>query len=503
LVRAQRGGALKDRELAPDPQLMESMRAVGYTLETAIADVIDNSITAASDQVDVRFTATPEARIAIIDNGSGMDRQALLDAMRLAGRPPSYTRQPHDLGRFGLGLKTASLSQARSLTVAAKQGEALGGVRWDLDHLANTGKWSLQLLDNREIRSLPWIESLDSHDHGTLVLWERLDQLHAAPNLVEEQLDELMDRVRGHLGLVFHRFTGSTMPPLSNPLVLRINGAQVPRIDPFLTEHRGTQRGQLERMKVEGSWVTIQPYTLPYINKLRAADRDAAQVAGTLRDSQGFYIYRAGRLVLWGTWFRIIPKDELGKLARVQVDIPNALDHLWALDIKKSSASPPPEVRRRLLQIASRIVRPSRRVYQYRGRTLTSDKVDRLWILIEDRETFRYEINLNHPLVVAFSELLDDRSRSAVLRLLRALEATFPVEDAYSRLGSDRRHTPPTVEPQQLVELANTFYDSMTGSVELVAERLAHIEPFSGMKDLESFLREVVDARPDRADRPH
>src|ERR1017187_3190157 len=213
-----------------------------------------------------------------------MDQETLSQAMKLAGRPPSYERQPHDLGRFGLGLKTASLSQARSLTVATKQGQMLRAVRWDLDHLARTGRWSLQVLDDSEVHSLPWIESLDSHESGTLVLWEKLDQLHTAPELVEGQLDELMKRVRDHLGLVFHRFTGSTMPPLIKPLTVRI------------------------------------------------------------------------------------PRDELGKLARVQVNIPNTLDSLWALDIKKSSASPPPEVRRRLAQIADRIVGPSRRVHKYRGR---------------------------------------------------------------------------------------------------------------------------------------
>lgn len=484
---------MRDEDVVPDPQLMESMRAVGYTLETAVADIIDNSITAGSERVDVWFTTIPEPRIAIVDNGSGMDQEMLLEAMKLAGRPPSYHRQPHDLGRFGLGLKTASLSQARSLTVVTKQGQTLRAARWDLDRLAETRRWSLQVLDDTEIRALPWIESLDPHENGTLVLWEKLDQLHTAPELVESRLDELMKRVRDHLGLVFHRFTASAMPPLTKPLALHINGAAVARIDPFLTHHRGTQRGQQERVKVEDAWVTVQPYTLPYISKLRGADRQTAQVAGPLRDSQGFYIYRAGRLVLWGTWFRIIPRDELGKLARVQVDIPNTLDHLWALDVKKSSAYPPPEVRRRLAQIATRIVRPSRRVHEYRGRRLT-DQVDRFWNLIEDRDTFRYEINREHPLVAKVSESMDHHSQTALAHLLRAIEATFPVEDAYIRLGGDNSYAPPTVEPTALVELARVFYAAENESVEVLAQRLALVEPFSKVKDLESFLREAIGA---------
>jgi hypothetical protein len=485
---------VRDEDAVPDPQLMESMRAVGYTLETAVADIIDNSITAGGDQVGVRFTAIPEPRIAIVDNGSGMDQEALVQAMKLAGRPPSYRRQPHDLGRFGLGLKTASLSQARSLTVATKQGQRLRAVRWDLDHLASTGRWSLQVLEDTEIHSLPWIESLDSHESGTLVLWKKLDQLHAAPELVESQLDELMKRVRDHLGLVFHRFTGSTMPPLTKPLTLRINGAAVPRVDPFLTHHRGTREGPQEHINLGAARVTVQPYTLPYISKLSAADRRVAQVAGPLRDSQGFYIYRAGRLVLWGTWFRIIPRDELGKLARVQVDMPNTLDHLWALDIKKSSASPPPAVRRRLAQIAGQIVASSRRVHQYRGRRLDADKVERLWNLIEDRDTFRYEINREHPLVVALSESLDGPGQAALTHLLRVVEATFPVEDAYNRLGSDNSHTPSTVESAELAELAKAIYESLEESVEVLTQRLALIEPFSNVEDLETFLREAVGA---------
>jgi hypothetical protein len=485
---------VRDEDAVPDPQLMESLRAVGYSLETAVADIIDNSITASADGVDVRFTTIPEPRIAIVDNGSGMDQEALSLAMKLAGRPPSHARQPYDLGRFGLGLKTASLSQARSLTVATKQGQALRAVRWDLDHLATTDRWSLQVLDDGEVHSLPWIESLGSHETGTLVLWEKLDQLHATPELVESQLDELMKRVRDHLGLVFHRFTGSTMPPLTKPLALRINSAPVPRVDPFLTHHRGTREGPQEHINVGDARVTVRPYTLPYTSKLSTADRRVALVAGPLRDSQGFYIYRAGRLVLWGTWFRIIPRHELGKLARVQVDMPNTLDHLWALDIKKSSASPPPEVRRRLAQIADRIVGPSRRMHKYRGRRVDADKVERIWDLIEDRGTFRYEINREHPLVAALSELLDYPAQAALSQLLRVAESAFPVEDAYNRLSSDSSHTPSTVESAELVVLAKAFYKSQDESIEKLAQRLALIEPFNNVKNLETFLREAVGA---------
>lgn len=483
---------MRDRDLAPDPQLMESMRAVGYTLETAVADVIDNSITASADQVDVLFTSTPEVRIAVLDNGTGMDNETLIRAMQLAGRPPSSVRQPHDLGRFGLGLKTASLSQARCVTVATKQSGEVAAVRWDLDHLLETGRWALQILNQEEVHHLPWIGKLSAEDAGTLVLWEKLDQLHAAPELVESHLDEQMQSVRSHLALVFHRFTGSVMSPLRNRLQLRINGAGVPTIDPFLKHHKATQVGQQERISVHGEWVTVQPFTLPYVSKLRPLDRQAAQVAGTLRDSQGFYVYRGGRLLLWGTWFRIIPREELGKLARVQVDLPNSLDHLWALDIKKSSAAPPPDVRRRLAQIAGQIIAPSRRTHKFRGRPLSTDKIDRLWTLIEDRETFRYEINRAHPLIAALDEVLDQASQTGFSNLLRAIEASFPVEDAYNRMGSDNSHAPTVIERSEMSEMVRTLWAITGGDLQELSQQLALVEPFSGIQDLEPFLREAI-----------
>ena len=483
---------MKDLNLAPDPQLMESMRAVGYTLETAVADIIDNSITAGADQVDVLFTSSPDVRIAILDNGGGMGEQTLIRAMQLAGRPPASLRQPHDLGRFGLGLKTASLSQARSVTVTTKQSGAVHAVRWDLDHLAETGRWALQILNQNEILDLPWFGSLATHDTGTLVLWEKLDQLHAAPEQVESHLDDQMLRVKGHLALVFHRFTGSVMPPLTTRLSLRINGAAVPVLDPFLTSHRATQVGQQERIRVAGEWVTVQPFTLPYITKLRAADRQAAQIAGTLRDSQGFYVYRAGRLLLWGTWFRILPRDELGKLARVQVDLPNSLDHLWGLDIKKSTAAPPPDVRRRLAQIAAQIIGPSRRTHTFRGRFASSDTIDRLWVLIEERGTFRYQINRTHPMITALYEVLDQASQTPLSQVLRGIEASFPVEDAYNRMGSDSAHSPASVERAEMSEMVRTLRAMTGGGVEELSRQLALVEPFNGIEDLDSFLREAI-----------
>ena len=181
---------------------------------------------------------------------------------------------------------------------------------------------------------------------------------------------------------------------------IALNYDELEEIDPFLTAHRSTLKAQPESFEVEGQRIDVQAFTLPLVSKLTSADRKRALVAGRIRDSQGFYIYRAMRLVIWGTWFRILPKDDLAKLARVRVDVPNTLDHLWALDIKKAAALPPPEVKSRLKRVADRIIKPSRNVHLYRGRPeAQADPLTRTWQLIEDRGSFRYEVNRDHPLI--------------------------------------------------------------------------------------------------------
>ena len=90
---------MRDTEVVPDPQLMESMRAVGYTLETAVADIIDNSITAGGDQIDIRFTVHPKPnrdRGQRLRHGPGDPDRG--DEAR--GPAALLRREPHDLGRL-------------------------------------------------------------------------------------------------------------------------------------------------------------------------------------------------------------------------------------------------------------------------------------------------------------------------------------------------------------------------------------------------------------------
>jgi hypothetical protein len=466
--------------LPPDPHLMESMRAVGYTLRTAVADLIDNSISAGATNVSIFFGDQPDPYVALVDDGEGMTAKDAIQAMRLAGASPMKTRSSTDLGRFGLGLKTASLSQCRDLILISKRGGVLCGFEWNIDHMIEQQTWSLLILAEEELQKLPRFNELAGLTSGTLVLWRNLDRLEATVGDLSSSLDAAMMDVKAHLALVFHRFLAGEH---GQRFGISLNRAPVQGSDPFLESNKATQLGPPESFSVDGERIKVQPYTLPHLNRLSSAEKKHAQIAGRVRDSQGFYIYRGLRLVIWGTWFRIAPKDDLGKLARVRVDIPNTLDHLWSLDIKKASAAPPPRIRDNLRRIAGRIVEPSRRVHLYRGRIVQEQsRTSPMWNVVDDRGTFRYEINRQHPALEMLADQMSPDDVTQMSAVLSLLESTFPVEDAYNRLGQDESHSPLQPSTPELESLASALWSAHRargGDAEQFVSAMASIEPFA------------------------
>lgn len=476
----------------PDAHLMESMRAVGYSLEAAVADLVDNAVTAGAKNVDLSFSSEPSDFVTILDDGSGMTEDQAREAMRLAGRSSVEVRSSNDLGRFGLGLKTASLSQARELVIVSHQGGDLVAYRWDLDHIAQARRWSLLRLEPAEIDDLPLVDRLRAQASGTMVLWRRLDQLRNQIGEGPAALDSAMAGVRDHLGLVFHRFIQGEH---GQPFALTINSGRVSPIDPFLVTHRMSRPGPAESFSVDGEKVTVQPFTIPRLAGLTKTQRDQVQAAGQLRDSQGFYIYRAMRLVIWGTWFRIQPKQDLAKLARVRVDVPNTLDHLWALDIKKSAAQPPPAVRDRLRRIAEKIVVPSRKVHEFRGITAKpTDGTVLLWQVRVNGDEFTYEINREHPSVIALGSVLGPDGYAAASDLLNLIEKTLPADDLFNRLTKDQVLESAVAEDalrKQAGVLWRQFRAASTDA-EAFIRGMRVTSPYNESEKAEQILREVT-----------
>lgn len=461
------------------PTLIESTRAIGYTLEAAIADIVDNSISASASCTDIFFFPIGDAYIAILDNGSGMNGTELETAMRYGSQNPNERRSANDLGRFGLGLKTASLSQCRTLTVVSKQQDNIEARRWDIDHVIESHDWSLFVLDStEELDAIPRINDLRKLDTGTLVVWQNLDRLKVGEIDFSRSMKKKMDDVRSHLSLVFHRYT--TGEPGLKRMQIRMNNTPVEPADPFFAR-RNTQVMADETMIINGSKVVVRPYILPHISNLSNEEIDALGGKEGLRKGQGFYVYRNKRLLAWGTWFRMMHQAELSKLARVQVDIPNELDNLWAIDIKKSTAMPPEEVRNNLGSIIERLAEYSKRTWAFRGKKETLDSVVHVWQRYKGKQGGSYySINRDHPLVEVFNEAPLNVRRN-IENLLKAIETGLPLSSLYLDLNSDKpveNDTDTTI--QEVNVLLQGLLDSVpTGAMKAtLLDRLALTEPF-------------------------
>ena len=412
--------------------LSESMRDLGYTLATAIADIVDNSITARATKIDIFCDlARDHPTLVIIDNGEGMSSDQLLLAMKHGSANPKEERNPMDMGRFGLGLKTSSFSQCRHLSVISSRKSRSVGADWDLDLVGQEDDWIISILDESEIEQLPYVKQMS--DTGTAIIWQKLDRLFEDQFGArrDEIVNEKLDLVEKHLALVFHRFLAGEIkgrPRIS----ITINGHSVEPFDPFCRKNKATRLLPEDIVRVDGKEIRIQPYILPHHSRLTAAEYDYYQDRSNFISNQGAYIYRNGRLMAWGDWFRLVPKGEATKLARICIDFPNALDEKWTIDIKKSKARPPHEVRQRIKQIITRITEGSTRIHRGRGKKLFEESKAPVWERYADKGCVRYDLNGEHPLLSALEQSLTEEQKFRFDVYIKSVVSSLPVEMIYS-----------------------------------------------------------------------
>lgn len=409
--------------------MIEALRGLGYTTETAIADLIDNSISAKAHTVHVQFFWDgPDSWISISDDGHGMTDSDLERAMRLGDKNPLDSRDPSDLGRFGLGLKTASFSQARRLTVLSRKDSDVSCLRWDLDFLANDkgGGWLL-LEGANDAESEARLQLVAGSVRGTVVLWEVLDRI-VSSSFNEQDFLDLIDRVERHLSMVFHRYIGG--PAAS--VALAINGKALEPWDPFLAGHPATAKWPEVSI---GEGVVAQGFTLPHKDRLTEREFTAAGGPSGWASHQGFYVYRGRRLLVAGSWLglgrgRSWHQDEAHRLARIRLDVPSSADSEWKVDVKKSTAHPPASLRESLTRFAEHSRDRARRVFLHRAQANSAltraDDLVSVWTSTQTKTGRRYRVDREHPAVKLL--LGNHESAAAFEAVLRVLEETIPVQ---------------------------------------------------------------------------
>ena len=404
----------------PARALMTGLRAIGYNFSTAVADIIDNSISALA--TEIKIYSDPIAAVpyfCILDNGCGMTMTELDNAMLPGSDRGNKEDSKIELGRFGLGLKSASLSQCREFTVATKKYGKVRAMSFDLDIIEAENKLLIKQLSPEEIALLPEIDKLKNYESGTLVIWTKFDKIEGLAARFDDSFRNVVSDSKKHVELVFHRFYSK--------IKIFYNDHRIERRDPFLLGSVGRQQtGRTSVINIDGSEITVIPYTLPFANSLTTDEKALLGNPKSIFDEQGFYLYRNERLISWGSWMHMGVRSELNKLARIQVDIPSTLDSVWMLDVKKSSAKIPDKIKDRIrMAVEDSIVR-SKRTTRFPG-VKEQNKELKIWDRINEHEgKVRYQINREIPAIATLIDALGENERKLLDIVLSQIEACLP-----------------------------------------------------------------------------
>ncbi|HMJ76545.1 MAG TPA: ATP-binding protein [Iamia sp.] len=333
-------------------RLVSSLRDIGYDFTTALADIVDNSVAAGASRVDVDIVFDgPHSYVSITDDGDGMTASGLVEALRFGTRR-GY--EVNALGRYGLGLKTASISQARRLTVLTRQAPALrriAGRTLDLDHIERTDRWEITPVPSASVAD-DLRTRLDGGP-GTVVIWEILDRVlpmrRPEGGWARRRLEGMANRASDYLGMVFHRFIdGGVARP--DPLVITVNGEKVRPWNPFAPGEEHRTELVPDRFEIaeddESGTVRLRRYVLPSREQF-SSPTEFDRLAGPRKwnRQQGLYIYRANRMIQGGGWCGLRAPDEHTKYARAALDFDTDLDGLFRINVAKMRVSIPSELR--------------------------------------------------------------------------------------------------------------------------------------------------------------
>lgn len=345
----------KYHELPPDAgRVITSLRDSGYDFNTAVADIVDNSIAASASLIKIAVGIQPghdDVAVAISDNGAGMSMRGLKNALTYGS---SVRSDEHSLGKFGLGLKTASTSQCRRLTVVSRKRGVESKLVLDIDHAETTGKWEY-IEDDISKLERRYLDQAGTPTHGTVVIWTNCDRLmgrsykNPGTPAYKRALTRKVDRLRFHLSMVFQRF----LDPADHraPTVgIVLNGTPLKPYDPFaqklgrtVTTFEGAKQFDLFENE---SIVKAHAYVVPSRDELQTDEEIFAVFPKDISPDtmQGFFIYREDRLIHWGDWCGIHKNEFHYRLCRIDISFDSKLDDRFSVDFQKSKITLDPDI---------------------------------------------------------------------------------------------------------------------------------------------------------------
>jgi len=426
-------------DLSPNPKShIKTLSRIGYNLNSAVSDIIDNSITAESKNIHIEIDIINNGTVLkILDDGFGMCPETLIDSMRIGCKDPEDYRNELDLGRFGSGLKMASFSQARKLTVISKvEGGKAYSATWDLSLVERENSWLLLNNSYEETASLCKALNIKIPHHGTAVVWQDISKYQNLPvteleGLVSQDLSSLKNYVQLH----FHKFMEG-----QNSSNFYFNSQKLGVFDPFLRDRNGYQEGPSQQFRVKkGGKIEIKVHILPHESKLSAEDLDKLGGSDQIMANQGLYVYRSKRLIIAGGWFGLTRLSQLGKLARVEVNVPKTLDDEWSTDVKKSNLEIPHKVKKKLKQLIKEPIKRSKKTYTYRGRL---EEANPFWSVNENERSgsVTYEVCKENQILKELVSELKPAQAALLVRYLKSLSQEIPLHHIYEKMSSKPNH---------------------------------------------------------------
>jgi len=377
-----------------------------------------------------------EPIVTIVDDGLGMGYKELIENMRIGCKDPFSKREKGDLGRFGSGMKTASFSQARRLTVVSKKenGELVGAT-WDIDKIEEANSWCLEVLNSDEIDLLPAVKITRDTKQGTQLIWEKLTFFQRGSHALahDTELASCLSGLDNYVALHFHRFMEG-----KNKCNFYLNKKKIEPIDPFMTNLGGYQEGRSEKLRCKGGYIEIQTHVLPHFNRMSGKEMERLGGASGINQNQGFYIYREKRLINAGGWLGLAKNSQLSALARIQVDVPSSIDNEWSTDVKKASLQLPPRIKRELRKFLSDPIKRSKKTHTYRG---SVDAANEFWKVCEDENegTVTYQIDAGNINLLALLQKCEKSISTELILYLKELSKRLPINHIYEKMSESPR----------------------------------------------------------------
>ena len=426
----------------PSPEfLIKSIAEQGYSLETSLGDLIDNSVSAGASKIEILVdTEKLPFTLFLADNGDGMDEAQLKKCMQFPSSSLENQRATDDLGRFGLGMKTASFAQTRRFTVISKARDCdyYSARTWDVDYLKRKQEWRIiknsvdetnELITTYESLSSGFFSQFNGFIPNTIVVWQGLykfeDYLEGKDksDSLKNQLNEVTTE---YLAIVFHRFMERT----KNPLSIRLNNILVKPFNPFPTSESDLRLIESKQKNFKSDIISLEGYILPVrsIEESKESNNIWTTRSRGLMDMEGLYIYRSDRIILFGGWNGIIRKSPRLQLARLKVEVGNKVDNLLHLNVAKSQIIIPFDLKIGFLKYIAELKDEAEKEYYNRGiRAISSRKSDNIPQLFDRKASNKgmlLTVNIDFPLVKLVMGKMDKEEQHSFMILLKMINVT-------------------------------------------------------------------------------